>query len=89
MTTYHVRLFKRVSNDIGCETRALQREFQVEAFSDVDALKAAKAQFCSLLRVSDCSFYTDTFEVERMSWSECEGDGQNPTRVISLSAALR
>ena len=83
MTTYRVRMLKRVSNDVGREAQVLQRAFEVEAASEVKALKAAKALYCALMRVSDCSIYADAFEVERLSW----GDGER-VGVISLADSL-
>jgi hypothetical protein len=81
-------LLKRVSNDIGYESHELQRSFEVEATSEVEALKAAKVLYCSLLRISDCSFYADAFEVERLSWGGCGCDDNDPMTVFSLPASL-
>jgi hypothetical protein len=88
MAQYQVRLLKRVSNDIGREAQVLQRAFEVEATSEVEALKAARALYCSLLQISDCSFYTDAFEVERLSWESGGCDDNEPMTVFSLAASL-
>jgi hypothetical protein len=67
MTIYRVSLFKTLSNDIGHEAKVLQRQFEVEAQSEIEALTTAKAEYCSLMKISDCSFHTDAFQVDRLS----------------------
>lgn len=82
MARYRVRLFKRVSNDIGREAQVLQRSLEVEASSEVEALKAAKALYCTLMRIADCTFHADAFEVERLSWSGRVRDDNEPEAVF-------
>jgi hypothetical protein len=82
MAQYRVCLFKRVSNDIGHEVKALQRSLEVEASSEVEALKAAKALYCTLMRIADCSFHADAFEVERLSRSGRGRDDNEPEEVF-------
>jgi hypothetical protein len=88
MTTYRVSLFKTLSNDIGHEAEVLQRQFEVETQSEIEALKAAKAQYCSLMKISDCSFYTDAFKVDRLSWDLSSSSQNHGSKVASLFSAL-
>ena len=82
MAQYRVCLFKRVSNDIGREAQVLQRSLDVEAPSEVEALKAAKALYCTLMRIADCSFHADAFEVVRLSRSGRARDDNEPEEVF-------
>ncbi len=84
MTTYRVSLFKTLSNDIGHEVEVLQGRFEVEAQSEIEAIKAAKIEYCSLMKISDCSFYTDAFKVDRITWDLSSSGHNHGSRVASL-----
>ncbi len=88
MATYRVRLLWTVSNDTGHEAQVLQRELDVEARSEIEALRAARAQYCALLGVTDCSFYADAFSVERQTWGPAPQDAEPPSGLVLLATAL-
>ncbi len=88
MATYRIRLLRTVSNDAGHEAQVLQRELDVEARSEIEALKAARAQYCALLGVTDCSLYADAFSVERRTWGSGPQDAEPPSGLVSLATAL-
>ncbi len=88
MTTYRVSLFKTLSNDIGHEVEVLQRQFEVDAHSEIEALKVAKNQYCSLMNISDCSFYTDAFKIDRISWDLGSPSQNHGPKVASLLSSL-
>jgi hypothetical protein len=88
MTTYRVSVFKTPSNNISHEAEVLRRQFEVEAQSEIEALKAAKAQYCSLMKISDCSFYTDAFKIDRISWDLSSSSQNHGSKVASPFSSL-
>jgi hypothetical protein len=68
MPRYRVRFLKTLADSSGHARACLQRSFDVDAAGPEAAVTNAQEAFCSLMQISDCRFYADIFDVERVEF---------------------
>ena len=66
MARFRVRFMKSIPNSSGHLQACLQRSIDVEAADSDAALTNAQQAFCTLMRISECRFYADAFEIETL-----------------------
>ncbi len=67
MARYRVRFLKTIADSSGHLQACPQHSLEVAAGSSDEAVAAAQQAFCAAMRISDCHFYADAFEVECLS----------------------
>ncbi len=64
MRKYCVKFMKNIPDDTGHEHSMCQREFEIEAGSEAEAIEQAKALFSTAEHSGDWSLRADTIEVD-------------------------